>query len=471
MKPILLLSLILFSASSPAANHYIRSAATGPGDGTDWTDSKAWTNLPATFVRGDTYFVGAGTNYTLSATTAAIGTTLITVKKPTVADHGTATGWSDTYATATAYFIPRTINYGIMIAASYFVLDGATGGGPTSLTNGHGFKFTSTLTNSTQIMVMLSDKYGAPQDRVNVTNVTVAHLEIEGTNYVVGTNAFGANNAVDTSTFQANFHDLTFSNLYIHDVGGLSFNFQNATNVTVDGCWSGRNCTAPTAHGTLFRMDWARDVTIRNSWFEDAVGTGFIGAFEGMGDGVRHLQQHHLLLRCRSSRAWAGDVTYGTGAIYGVDSATQTEVRNWRIYNNTFFHLPNPNAVNFYHASTNNNVWNNLFWDLATGSWNFLGVNIDYAAFGSPTTTTGGTMGAHNITLNSSPFLNAPVLNQNTPAIGSAANLNAYFTTDFIGTLRGSSWDIGAYEYPNPISSINLTIIGPARFSGDVQVR
>lgn len=35
----------------------------------------------------------------------------------------------------------------------------------------------------------------------------------------------------------------------------------------------------------------------------------------------------------------------------------------------------------------------------------------------------------------------------NSPAIGAATNLNAYFTTDAAGLTRGTSWDIGAYEF------------------------
>lgn len=31
--------------------------------------------------------------------------------------------------------------------------------------------------------------------------------------------------------------------------------------------------------------------------------------------------------------------------------------------------------------------------------------------------------------------------------IGAGTNLSSYFTTDIAGTLRGTTWDIGAYEF------------------------
>src|SRR5215470_3950389 len=42
-----------------AANHYVRAGATGSGTGADWTN--AFTDLPASLVRGDLYYVAAGT--------------------------------------------------------------------------------------------------------------------------------------------------------------------------------------------------------------------------------------------------------------------------------------------------------------------------------------------------------------------------------------------------------------------------
>lgn len=49
-------------------------------------------------------------------------------------------------------------------------------------------------------------------------------------------------------------------------------------------------------------------------------------------------------------------------------------------------------------------------------------------------------------------------LTAGSPAIGVGANLNSYFTTDFDGTTRGTTWDIGAYEYEPPPPPTGLVI-------------
>jgi hypothetical protein len=42
------------------------------------------------------------------------------------------------------------------------------------------------------------------------------------------------------------------------------------------------------------------------------------------------------------------------------------------------------------------------------------------------------------------------MIQSSSPAIGAADQLNSLTTIDIIGTTRGSTWDIGAYEYSNP---------------------
>jgi hypothetical protein len=79
---------------------YVRAGATGAGTGADWTN--AYSTLPASLTRGATYYVAAGTygGYTFNG--AASGTTPITVRKATIADHGSSTGWLDSYGQGAA---------------------------------------------------------------------------------------------------------------------------------------------------------------------------------------------------------------------------------------------------------------------------------------------------------------------------------------------------------------------------------
>jgi hypothetical protein len=99
---LLLTILFLGTVRAEAANHYIRGGATGSAPCSDWTTANACNTLPATLIRGDTYYVAGGTYPSYTFSTAPSGTTRIIVKKATVADHGTATGWLDTYGTTQA---------------------------------------------------------------------------------------------------------------------------------------------------------------------------------------------------------------------------------------------------------------------------------------------------------------------------------------------------------------------------------
>ena len=144
---LLLIFLLGFPAWSLAANHYIRQGAAGTGSGLDWTNACTdFTGACAvgSLVRGDTYYVADGTYAGRTFSTAASGTTLITIKKATVADHGIATGWSDSFgdgacpASTCAQFSGAWV-----FTTPYWLVDGQTGGGLDQLdgrlwVSGHG---------------------------------------------------------------------------------------------------------------------------------------------------------------------------------------------------------------------------------------------------------------------------------------------------------------------------------------------
>jgi hypothetical protein len=50
-------------------------------------------------------------------------------------------------------------------------------------------------------------------------------------------------------------------------------------------------------------------------------------------------------------------------------------------------------------------------------------------------------------------------LQAGSPAIGAGVSLNAIFTTDILGNIRGSVWDIGAYQHQTAraVSPMNAT--------------
>src|ERR1700761_75424 len=146
-----------------AANHYIRAGASGSGSGADWTNACASFSgscSVSSMVRGDTYYVAGGSYAGPNFNKSDSGTTLITVKTATVADHGTATGWSDNFATLV------TFTGGIIFSSDYWLLDGQTGGGPTNWTGGFGLAITQTAAN--------------PVVDVEASFVTVRHVSATG---------------------------------------------------------------------------------------------------------------------------------------------------------------------------------------------------------------------------------------------------------------------------------------------------
>src|SRR5688572_27675121 len=54
-----IVAAVLAGSPLEGANHFIRAGATGAANGNNWTD--AWTSLPSSLVRGDTYYIADGT--------------------------------------------------------------------------------------------------------------------------------------------------------------------------------------------------------------------------------------------------------------------------------------------------------------------------------------------------------------------------------------------------------------------------
>src|ERR1051326_6411230 len=110
--------LLSYSVAASASTLFVRQGATGNGSGTDWTN--ALPTLPTNLIRGNIYYIAAGSSGSHTFNDAGSGTPLITLKKATIADHGTATGWSDSFATGPATFTHWNIY------TDYYTFDGQT---------------------------------------------------------------------------------------------------------------------------------------------------------------------------------------------------------------------------------------------------------------------------------------------------------------------------------------------------------
>jgi hypothetical protein len=108
----LVLMATAFSSLTTAAfaqSYCVRAGATGTGTGLDWVN--AMPALPATLVRGATYFIADGSYASYTFDDPASGSTVITIRKATQASHGTDTGWNTTYGDGQAVFnSPLNVN-------------------------------------------------------------------------------------------------------------------------------------------------------------------------------------------------------------------------------------------------------------------------------------------------------------------------------------------------------------------------
>src|SRR6266542_4109676 len=266
MKKILVICSLSVTIAANAANHYIRAGATGANNGTDW--SNAWTTLPGSYVRGDTYYVADGTyvgNFVFS--TPESGSALITFQKAVPCDHGTATGWSDAFGAGQSVFSATS---GIVIRpqTGYWVFDGQVGSGDGSAAR-HGFKFATSDTANPCIYVI---------NNYLVRFLTFSHVEVQGHGWYQGTD----NTPLFENNSTAACSNFTFQSCYFHDCGGgWITSHQNAPNVLIEHCYF-RNAGSgnPSFHMAgviLYGRQSGMNVTVRYNAFENVGSIGGSG--------------------------------------------------------------------------------------------------------------------------------------------------------------------------------------------------
>jgi hypothetical protein len=349
-----LAAFCLLTIPALAANHYIRSGATGNGSGSDWinactdfTGSCAVSSL----VRGDTYYVASGRYAARSFNATTSGTLIITVKGATTSDHGTDTGWQSSFSVdkneggAQAHF-GNSISFG----SNYWVFDGAVPSAVTNDPTAYGFTVDQPSNcNSSQTYV----GFGS-----NNSNVTVAHLA-----------AVSCGSAFDVSqdVFQLGCGACNLSNIKISHVyssgHNVALNITNTHDSIFEYVYMENSWSTPSHHGDTIAVNSygtsnAYNNTLRYSVLKDCTGTGGLIAL-GPGNTV-------------AINNWDiyGNVFYGCGGGNGSIAAggDNFTIANTRIYNNTFgrssrvFHQCNVGAASCP-SSGGNVIKNNVVWN------------------------------------------------------------------------------------------------------------
>lgn len=427
-----------------ASSHYVRASATGSKSGADWTN--AYTDLPVRLNRGDTYYLAAGGYgpHTFNDS----GSSVITVKRATAADHGTNTGWSDSYV-GQAIFTP-TAPFDVYKGTLTFSTGNYTvdGNGCTTATTGCGIVIDNTWPHSYAQSIRAT---GA------VSNFTFKYLEIKGAGMDAFYDSGGAMTQWESLIYLNGASIVFIQNCYLHDSNSAHIKTQGVTTMTVE-----RNIVARNGgntihnHGESWAEDSSSNVTIRFNEFQDTQGTAVLGI--GLNKGT--------------SDAW---LVYGNVFMYhrgnpyrrtGVDNGIMSAVTGGRITNSVFY---NNDVINVPGYSTRIDVQS------SNGSSIIVKNNIWYSCSGANHAAAKGVIATYNYYSGTNHF--AEMGEQVTSIdpfvawasgnyrLSAATNvwtpLSSPYDTDPAGITRTSSR--GVYEYvaaqsvPNPPSGLHAS--------------
>ena len=435
------LVLVIFAIVTPsfAANHYIRSGAGGNGSGSDWTNACTGFSgscAVASLVRGDVYYMAAGSYAGVDFNKAVSGTTLITIKKATAADHGVATGWLGSYATGAATFTGQ-VNFG----TSNWLMDGQTGGGPgssTSWTTGFGISISVTGTSP----ALRTDQ---------VDNITVRHIQITGNQ-----NSNGGGSIAQDGVALYGATNFTLSYYYINNMGRCPF-FLSTQNFIAEYGYTGVFVSTSAAHAELASI-WgfaigSNGVTFRYNLFTHAEGTGgiiFDNQENPTGAGMK-VYGNVFYKPANDPRPWQ----INNGLIGGWTGGGGEQFHNVQVYNNSFVNTTtadgNSPLTNFPNIFSGNVAYNNLFYNSNA---------VDYSRF-----STNG----FNTVASTNPFTDIANLDfRLLTDTAAGTTLASPYNLDPLGVIRGSSgiWDRGAFQFGSSVASNPLA---PTGLSASVQ--
>jgi hypothetical protein len=465
----LLLGALAAPSLSMAANHYVRAGATGNGSGSDWTN--AYTDLPSSLVRGDTYYFAAGNYIPNGHVFNDPGTTVITLKTATPSDHGTSTGWSDSYAGQVVFgggsYAPGILDF----KAGGYVIDGAYRSGWES---GYGMRIALPPMSAIPQGAALRDVWIEGLTGVNIDNITIEYLDMPGYGH-----------GVSQSFYQYGFYAMgwdpgqggTFSNItldhcYVHDLGAYATTMLTGqiTNFLIQYTEVARNTSVPDFHSEGISDRGSSNVTIRYNRYINIQGTGFI-VMNNAGT-----PQYCNNWQIYGNVMWEKDYsTYlvGMGAVACIN---YNHCTNYFVYNNTIVNVgwnQNQGGVDFYEAATdssNINVENNIWYNSINVSpvQPYQGgtpINSDYNFYIS---STGVPSESHVQTGTSNIFQDSAngdfhLVTETSDGL----HLSSPYNYDPDGVLRGSDnniWSRGAYQFapnsssPNPPANLAVSV-------------
>lgn len=409
-------------SSGFAAEHYVRPGGTCTSSCNSWANAYSQVSSAlSNAARGDTIWVADGSYNAITLNKAASGTTPITIKKATVSDHGTATGWSSSYGDGQAVIASVTA------ITNDWIIDGQTRDESNwSNTTAYGFWITGGVTANTI-------SYGAGS-----SNMIFRYVDVGGPN---GTtySASLPSSGFYLGGFGSVLSNWTISRSHIHNVH-LPFQLAGASNITIEYSWLGPNWNKETIRGQIR----ASNIIIRHNIMKDgcqgkpddptaggctaqiAMWDGGTGAFDG--------SQIYGNVIWTTKTTFHSDGCIMVGGDGGV-TAAGAPANNVKVYNNTIVGVQSGTcSIRFPGSHTGDVAANNIWYGLAAGVSTGCSANSCLS----------------NSRLTTNPFVNGAGgdYRLREPLSGGVALASPY-DVDMLGARRGSDgvWDLGAYEY------------------------
>jgi hypothetical protein len=293
------------SGCDGAGNCYVRSSATGAGNGSDWTN--AYTSLPASLTRGVIYYVAAGRYPGHTFADADSGTATISILAATAASHGTATGWSSSYVGQATFTCSSSCGDIIVFAADYYVFSGvyrstATGNPETDwvLESGYGFKVDNSNSNAGGAIAAGSGYKGATCGSLPACNAIGMFVHDITASYVDLNGAHPSNDSDDIDIgfdVEGGSYNITMTNNYVHDdavpnyirgshghQAGGGYYFGTGDSNTIEYTYIQHNYSSPTYHSEACSCsEGLTNFTLRYNYFDQIGGVGGNGSTSHIG--------------------------------------------------------------------------------------------------------------------------------------------------------------------------------------------
>lgn len=425
---LLLLPFYLFGAEK-----YYRQGASGSGSGNNWTDAYTdWSTAYGAVNRGDTLWVADTSTSigTVLLNKPLSGTTPLTIKKATVANHGTSTGWNNSFGDGQAVF------GSITVATPYHIIDGSTRTETFdhSPPSGYGIRATSVGADS------LSGQ------NASFSEFRYLHL---GGEWNPSPSAATIATYDRAARFVYNQTDVLFHRCAM--INAMGFGVHGGNRFTIEYCFFAHNFSKAFIQGPNAGFN---NFVIRYNRFLNSTQTDPNDSTSGL---TCEAGVYGPDLNPTGNEIYGNTFT-GTAPVSGRNGVlifagafANSQAYNHKVFNNTFANIVESSAVAdiMLFGGSGNEARNNLFYN--TGSQTISANSI-----------------SHNVTASSNPFVdyNNGDFRLTAPTVA-GTTLAAAYNTDPSGATRGADgvWDVGAYEFggtpptPDPpiITSIDHT--------------